>query len=33
MSEYEHWVLHIRNNLATKFQIKLTIVNIWTKLI
>ena len=31
-SKYFHSVLHIRNILGTKFQLKLTILNLWNKL-
>ena len=30
-SEHQRWVLHIRISLATKFQLKLTILIFWTK--
>ena len=30
-SEPYHWVLHIRNNLGTKFKLKLAILIFWTK--
>ena len=31
-SEHDHQILHIQNSSITKFQIKLTILNFWTKL-
>ena len=31
-SEYHHRILHVRNSLGTRFQLKLTILNFWTKL-
>ena len=31
-SEHHHRILHIENSLGTKFQLKLTILNFWTKL-
>ena len=30
-SEHRHRILHIQNGLDTKFQLKLTILNFWTK--
>ena len=30
-SEQHHWILNIRIRLATKFQLKLTILTFWTK--
>ena len=30
-SEHDHWIPHIRINLATKFQLKLTILFCWIK--
>ena len=33
MSEHHHRILHIRNSLGIKFQLKLKILNFWTKLI
>ena len=30
--EHHHRILHIRNILGTKFQLKLTILSIWTRL-
>ena len=30
--EHLHRILHIRNNVGAKFQLKLTILNFWTKL-
>ena len=32
-SEHQHRILDIRNDLGTKFLLKLTILNFWTKLI
>ena len=32
-SEYHHWILHFRINLSTKFQLKLTILIFWTKIV
>ena len=32
-SEHHHRILDIRNDLGTKFLLKLTILNFWTKLI
>ena len=31
-SEHHHRILNIQNSLGTKFQLKLTILNFWTKL-
>ena len=31
--EHHHQILHIQNSLGIKFQLKLTILNVWTKLI
>ena len=31
-SEHHHWILHIWVRLSTKFQLKMTIFNFWTKL-
>ena len=30
-SEHDHWILHVRISLGTKFQLKLTILIFWTK--
>ena len=30
-SQHHHWILHIRIVLGTKFQLRLTILNFWTK--
>ena len=30
-SEHQHWILHIRISLDTKFQLKLKILIFWTK--
>ena len=30
-SEHHHWILHILIRLGAKFQLKLTIFNLWTK--
>ena len=30
--EHHHRILHIRNSLGTQFQLKLKILNFWTKL-
>ena len=30
-AEYHHWILHIQISLGTKFPLKLTILNFWTK--
>ena len=30
--DHDHRILHIRNSLVNKFQLKLTISNFWTKL-
>ena len=32
ISEHHHQVLHIQNSLGIKFQLKLTILNLWTRL-
>ena len=31
-SEHDQWILHIRINISTKFQLKLTILIFWTNL-
>ena len=31
-SEHHHRILHIKNSLGTKFQLKLTIFSFWAKL-
>ena len=32
ISEYPHRILHIQNSVGIKFQLKLTILNFWSKL-
>ena len=32
-SEHQHWILHIRISLVTKFRVKMTILIFWTKFI
>ena len=32
-SEHQHWILHIRISLVTKFRLKMTILIFWTKII
>ena len=32
VSEHHHQVLHLQNSLGIKFQLKLTILNLWTRL-
>ena len=31
ISEYHHWILHIRINVGSRFQLKITILIFWTK--
>ena len=29
--QFHHWILHIRDSLGTKFQVKMTVLIFWTK--